>query len=55
MQREVQAAQAIKEKVKKIRRWLDDNDDKPGKGGKPRKSNITDNESAKMKTSKGVI
>lgn len=54
-QREVQAAQAIKEKVKKIRRWLDDNDDKPGKGGKPRKSNITDNESAKMKTSKGVI
>ena len=54
-QREVRAAQAIREKVKKIRRWLDDNDDKPGKGGKPRKSNITDNESAKMKTSKGVI
>jgi len=54
-QREVHAAQAIKAKVKKIRRWLDDNDDKPGKGGKPRKSNITDNESAKMKTSKGVI
>jgi len=54
-QREVQAAQAIREKVKKIRRWLDDNDDKPGKGGKPRKSNITDNESAKMKTGKGVI
>jgi hypothetical protein len=26
-----------------------------GKGGKPIKSNITDNESAKMKTSKGVI
>jgi transposase len=54
-QREVQAARAIREKVKKIRRWLDDNDDKPGKGGKPRKSNITDNESAKMKTGKGVI
>ena len=54
-QREEQAALAIKEKVKKIRRWLDDNDDKPGKGGKPRKSNITDNESAKIKTSKGVI
>ena len=54
-QREVQAAQAIKEKVKKISRWLDDNDDKPGKGGKPKKSNITDNESAKMKTGKGVI
>jgi len=55
VQREVQAAQAIKEKVKKIQRWLDDNDDKPGKGGKPRKSNITDNDSAKMKASKGVI
>ena len=34
---------------------MDDNDDKPGKTGKPRKSNITDNDSAKMKTSKGVI
>jgi transposase len=55
VQREVQAAKAIKEKARKIQRWLDDNDDKPGKGGKPRKSNITDNESAKMKTSKGVI
>lgn len=31
------------------------NDDKPGKSGKPIKSNITDNESAKMKTSHGVI
>ncbi len=55
VEREVQAAKSIKEKAKKIKRWLDDNDDKPGKGGKPRKSNITDNESAKMKTGKGVI
>ncbi|MEW6615523.1 MAG: transposase, partial [Thermodesulfobacteriota bacterium] len=39
----------------KIREWLSNNDDKPGKTGKPRKSNITDNESAKMKTSHGVI
>jgi transposase len=54
-EREVQAAKAIKSKAKKICRWLNDNDDKPGKGGKPKKSNITDNESAKMKTSKGVI
>jgi transposase len=54
-QREVQAAQAIRAKARKIQRWLDDNDDKPGKGGKPRKSNITDNDSAKMKTSHGVI
>lgn len=45
----------LKSQVKKVREWLDDNDDKPGKTGKPRKSNITDNDSAKMKTSRGVI
>lgn len=45
----------IKKNVKKIKKWLKENDDKPGKTGKPVKSNITDNESAKMKTSKGVI
>ena len=45
----------LKKHIKKIRNWLDDNDDKPGKSGKPIKSNITDNDSAKMKTSKGVI
>mgnify|MGYP000343778105 CR=1 FL=1 len=55
VQSEVQAAQAIKAKARKIQRWLDDNDDKPGKSGKPKKSNITDNDSAKMKTSHGVI
>ena len=54
-EREAQAAKSIKAKAKKIQQWLDDNDDKPGKGGKPRKSNITDNDSAKMKTSKGVL
>jgi transposase len=45
----------IKSKVKKIKQFLRDNNDKPGKTGKPIKSNITDNESAKMKTSHGVI
>jgi transposase len=45
----------LRSKAKKIRQWLKDNDDKPGKLGKPVKSNITDNESAKMKTSHGVI
>jgi hypothetical protein len=39
----------------KIKEWLKENDDKPGKTGKPVKSNVTDNESAKMKTSHGVI
>lgn len=45
----------LTENIKKIRTFLAENDDKPGKRGTPIKSNITDNESAKMKTSKGVI
>ncbi|MDY6894249.1 MAG: transposase [Thermotogota bacterium] len=45
----------LRNRVKKIQEWLSDNDDKIGKSGKPIKSNITDNDSAKMKTSKGVI
>ena len=47
--------ETLRGKVKKIKAWLRDNEDKPGKSGKPLKSNITDNESAKMKTSHGVI
>jgi len=45
----------LSKRVSKIREWLNHNNDKPGKTGKPRKSNITDNESAKMKTHRGVI
>jgi transposase len=45
----------LQESVKKIRTFLASHDDKPGTRGTPIKSNITDNESAKMKTSKGVI
>ena len=52
---EEQYVQTIKKNAKKIKQWLKANDDKPGKTGKPVKSNITDNESAKIKTSKGVI
>jgi len=48
-------AQTLSKRITKIREWLKDNDDKPGKTGKPKKSNITDNESAKMKTHRGVI
>ena len=47
--------ETLGKRVSKIREWLNHNDDKPGKTGKPRKSNITDNESAKMKTHRGVI
>ena len=39
----------------KIQRWLTAHEDKIGAAGKPKKSNISDNESAKMKSSKGVI
>ena len=52
---EEQYVVTLRENGKKIRTWLRENDDKPGKTGKPVKSNITDNESAKMKTSHGVI
>ncbi len=45
----------LKKQADKIKRWLDEHDDRTGSGGKPIKSNITDNESAKMATSKGVI
>jgi transposase len=45
----------LQESVKKIRAFLSSHDDKPGKRGTPIKSNITDNDSAKMKTSKGVV
>jgi len=54
-QRDEQYIKTLKKQMDKIHKWLDDNDDKPGKTGKPIKSNITDNDSAKMKTSKGVI
>lgn len=55
IEKEEQYAETLRAKVKKIKEWLADNDDKPGSKGKPRKSNITDNESATMKTSHGVI
>lgn len=55
IEQEEKYVETIKEKIKKIKKWLRENDDKPGKTGKPVKSNITDNESAKIKTSKGVI
>jgi transposase len=54
-QREAQYIATLKHQVNKLKAWLDDLDDKPGKTGKPRKSNVTDNDSAKIKTSHGVI
>src|SRR4030042_486500 len=55
LEQEEQYVETLRKKVKKIKGWLRDNEDKPGKSGKPVKSNITDNESATMKTSPGII
>jgi len=53
--RERQQLKTLRAKIKKLKAWLDDHDDKPGKSGKPKQSNLTDNDSAKMKCSRGVI
>jgi transposase len=53
--KEEKYVETLGKRVKKIRKWLSSNEDKIGKSGKPIKSNITDNDSAKMKTSHGVI
>ena len=45
----------LKQKVSKIQKWLKESDDRLGLSGKIVQSNITDNESAKMATSHGVI
>jgi len=52
---EARYVRTLQKRVEKIRAWLACNEDKPGKTGKPITSNMTDNESAKMKTSHGVI
>ncbi len=56
IEKEEQYVTTLKAKIKKIKTWLAENDDKPGSSRNgPRKSNITDNESATMKTSHGVV
>ncbi len=55
VEREQRQIETLRAKVKKLKSWLRENEDKIGKSGKPRKSNLTDNESAKMKSSHGVI
>jgi hypothetical protein len=54
-EREQKQIDTLREKVKKLKSWLKQNEEKIGRSGKPRKSNLTDNESAKMKSSHGVI
>ena len=52
---ERQRLQTLKAKATKIRQWLSENEDRIGERGKPIKSNITDNDSAKMPSAHGVI
>jgi transposase len=53
--REKKAIQSMKKTLNKISKWLDENKDKRGSRNKIIKSNMTDNESANMPTSKGMI
>lgn len=54
-EREEKAARRLSEKAKKVREFLATNEDRIGSQGKPVKSNISDNESAKMPSGHGVI
>ena len=47
--------ETLKHASRKVKLWLKENEDKIGASGQVKKSNLTDNESAKMKTGKGVI
>lgn len=49
------AAKKIRSKIRKIENFLENAEPKKGARGNEIKSNITDNESAKMKTSHGVL
>lgn len=54
-EREAKQLRVLQAQFKKLTRWLATHEDKIGARGQPIKSNLTDNESAKMKTSHGVI
>jgi hypothetical protein len=45
----------LKQKAERIEKFLAENEPKTGSGGKEIQSNVTDNESAKMATSHGVV
>jgi transposase len=55
VEKERKAIKNLREKVRKIKKWLSDNDDKHGVRNRILQSNITDNESTKMPTSHGVV
>jgi transposase len=51
----VKQIETLRRATRKVKGWLKENEDKVGASGRVKKSNLTDNESAKMKTGKGVI
>jgi len=55
MEQEQKQIETLQRAAQKIQQFLARNDDKMGARGKAIQSNITDNDSAKMKTSRGVI
>ena len=55
VKREKQQISTLRKASRKISDFLEESDEKIGASGTPIQSNITDNESAKMKTSHGVI
>lgn len=54
-EKEQQYRATLQRQIKKLKGWLAVNAERLGQTGKPVKSNLTDNQSAKMKTSHGVI
>ena len=54
-ERERRTKARLEKNVSKIRQWLSEGEEKLGRSGKPVKSNLTDNDSAKMASSHGVI
>jgi Transposase DDE domain len=54
-EKEQESVRKLKEKAAKITGWLGTHEEKLGASGNPVKSNITDNDSAKLATSHGVI
>lgn len=54
-EKEQKCIENLKKGTRKIKEWLKENKDKIGKMKKPIKSNMTDNESAKMPSSHGVV
>jgi transposase len=50
-----QQLRTLNKAIEKVEAFLAKHDDKLGRSGKPKQSNITDNESAKMPSSKGVV